>query len=170
MRMMIASIKLFTLIQGLIALLSLVSFSLFINVEVAFMSALLIILGSMYSYARLVNQRLHSGESSVENDLIETIDDPYDLYGDTAAYDENMELKALVKEEKKRIRTQGFKNFKTGSSALVSWYRIVPYVFLILGFMALNNNGLLSVIPYLGGLGIGIVGGYFIGKQFIQKS
>ena len=170
MRMMIASIKRFLLMQVVLLLLLLISLPVFINVEVAFISALLIILGSMYSYARLVTKRLHSGETPLSDDLVEQIDDPYDLYSDEVTYDEQMELKEIIKEEKKRLKTHTFKNVKAGSGALISWYRMVPYLFLILGFMALNNNGLLLLAPYLSGLGLGIVGGYFIGKHFIQKS
>ncbi len=167
---MIASIKLFVCIQAALGLLLLVSFQFFINVEVAFISALLIIMGSMYSYAQLVKRRLNSGETPLSDDLVDTIDDPYDLYSKEIAFDEQMELKEIIKEEKKRIKTHGFKNFKVGSGALISWYRIVPYLFLILGFMALNNKQLLLLLPYLSGLGVGIVSGYFIGKNFIQKS
>ncbi len=167
---MIASIKLFALIQTLLLLLLFVSFQFFINIEVAFISALLIILGSMYSYAKLVNRRLNSGETPLSDDLVETIDDPYDLYSEEVAYDETMALKEIIKEEKKRIKTHTFKNVKTGSSALISWYRIVPYLFLVLGFMALNNKQLLLLVPYLSGLAIGIISGYFIGKGAIQKS
>ncbi len=167
---MTASIKLFTVMQAAIALLLFVSFPFFLNVEIAFLSALSIILGSMYSYAKLVKQRVDSGETPLSDDVVESIDDPYDLYSDPITYDDTKALKEIIKEEKKRIKTQTFKNFKTGSGALVSWYRIVPYLFLILGFIALNNNRLLLLLPYLSGLGLGIVGGYFIGKQFIQKS
>ncbi len=167
---MTASIKLFTVMQAAIALLLFVSFPFFLNVEIAFLSALSIILGSMYSYAKLVKRRVNSGETPLSDDVVESIDDPYDLYSDPIAYDDTKALKEIIKEEKKRIKPQTFKNFKAGSGALVSWYRIVPYLFLVLGFIALNNNRLLLLLPYLSGLGLGIVGGYFIGKQFIQKS
>ncbi len=167
---MIYAIKLLVLIQVPILFLLLVSFQLFINVEVAFISALLIILGSMYSYAQLIRKRLHSAQTPLQDDLVETIDDPYDLYNDSTAYDEDITLKEMIKEEKKRIKTNSFKSFNIGSTALVSWYRLVPYLFLVLGFIALNNNQMLLLVPYLSGLAVGIVGGYFIGKDAIQKS
>ncbi len=167
---MIAAIKIFLIMQAVILLLLIFSFQTYINFEIAFLSSLSIILGSMYSYSNLINKRVHSGETPLSEDLIESIDDPYDLYSQEIVYDEDMELKDIIKEEKKRIKGNTVKNFKVGSGALVSWYRIVPYIFLIIGFIGLNNNQLLSLLPYLSGLGVGIISGYFTGMNFIQKS
>lgn len=170
MRTMNAAIRIFSIIQVLIVLLLLFSFQTFINFEIAFLSALSVILGSMYSYSSLVNSRLGSGERPLSQDVIDILDDPYDLYSEPIEYDESMQLKEVIKEEKKRIKTNPVKNFKVGSGALVSWYRMVPYAFLVIGFIGLNNNQFLALLPYLSGLGIGIVSGYFIGMNFIQKS
>ncbi len=167
---MIAAIRIFLIMQAIILLLLLSSFQAYINFEIAFLSSLSIILGSMYSYSNLINKSVHSGETPLSEDLIESIDDPYDLYSEEIAYDENMKLKEIIKQEKKRIKGNSIKNLKVGSGALVSWYRIVPYIFLIIGFIGLNNNQFLSLLPYLSGLGVGIVGGYFTGMNFIQKS
>jgi hypothetical protein len=167
---MIAAIKILALFQvGILVLLAL-SFKTFINFEIAFLSATAIMLGSMYSYSKLVRNRVGSGETPLSQDAIDTIEDPFDLYSDSEPYDENMELKEVIKAEKKRIKSQPIKNAAIGSGALVSLYRLVPYLFLVVGFIGLNNNQLLALLPYLSGLGVGIVGGYLSGVQFIQKS
>jgi hypothetical protein len=165
-----AAFKIFLIMHLFIAMLMLFSFQVFMNFEIAFLSAISVILGSMYSYSSLVNSRIDSGETPLSQDVIDTLDDPYDLYSEVEAYDEAMPLKEVIKEEKKRIKSNPVKNFKIGSGALFSWYRIVPYAFLVIGFIALNNNQFLSLFPYLSGLGVGIVSGYFIGMTFIQKS
>ncbi len=167
---MIAAIKIFLLLQVAILALLVFSFQTYINFEIAFLSAMTVMLGSMYSYSRLVNNRVGAGDTPLSVDVIDTIEDPFDLYSENEPYDKNMELKDVIKEEKKRIKSQPIKNAAIGSGALVSAYRLVPYLFLVVGFIGLNNNQLLSLFPYLSGLGIGVIGGYFTGINFIQKS
>jgi hypothetical protein len=156
------------------------SFELFINIEIAFFSAFFVLLGSMYSYAKLVRKRVEGYEGGDERDALEKIEDPYDLYeeehgdakeGAEAAVDaESVDLKAVIKEEKKRIKaTGGVKNMKKTAPAMVSLYRIIPYGILVLGFIGLKNNGLLSLWPYLAGLGLGIGGGLLVGKGLFGK-
>lgn len=159
------TISLIALFQMGVILTSLYSYPFFINFEVAFISALLILLGSMYSYAKLVHKRLDSGMYDLnENDDIDKIDDPYDLYSaDVQTPPED--VKTMIKEEKARLKVNTMKNVKTASPALVSMFRLVPYIFLVLGFIGLKNNEFLLLLPYLTGLGFGIIAGFFIGKM-----
>ncbi len=165
------AIKQIAVLQALLLLLWPISFELFINIEIAFFSSFFILLGSMYSYSKLVKKRVESYEGRDENDLVEKIDDPYDLYDDEsepkAEIDpEEVDLKAFIKEEKKRIKASGAaKNMKKTAPAMVSLYRLVPYGFLVLGFIGLKNNQLLELWPYLIGLGLGILAGLLIGKR-----
>lgn len=167
---MSAAIKIFLYFQAAILVLLMFSFKTYINFEIAFLSAAAIMMGSMYSYSRLVNNRINSGETPLSQDAVDTIEDPFDLYSEQEPYDDNMELKDVIKEEKKRIKNQPVKNAVVGSGALVSMYRLVPYLFLVIGFIGLNNNQLLSLFPYLSGLGVGVIGGYFTGISFTQRS
>ncbi len=170
---LIKATKYLALFQLLLLLSLLFSFQLFINAEVAFFSAMFIMLGSMYSYYRLVNKRLENYENMDEADLIDKIDDPYDLYGETAQSSESTEavdIKAVIKEEKQRLKANTTKNTISSAPAMVSLYRLVPYLFLVVGFIGLKNNDLLSLWPYLTGLGFGVIGGFFIGRTVFTLS
>lgn len=162
---LIKAIKSLLLFQLALLGLWLLSFELFINAEVAFFSSLSVMLGSMYSYYRLVNTRLQN-EGAPNEELLEKIDDPYDLYDEAPAPepDAEVDIKALIKEEKKRLRANTGKNVKSAAPAMVSLYRLIPYLLLVLGFIGLKNNGALALWPYLLGLGAGIIAGFFIGK------
>ena len=164
------TISLFVLLQMGILLLALYNRNFFINFEVAFVSAILILLGSMYSYSRLVQKRLDSGMYDIsENDDIEKIDDPYDLYSEDVEETPPEDMKAMIKEEKARLKVHTMKNVKSASPALVSAFRLVPYVILVLGFIALKNKAILELWPYLIGLGFGIISGFFIGKSYFIR-
>lgn len=146
------------------------SFTVFINFQIAFVSSVLILLGSTYSYKRLVERRVASEERPDDIDIMDKIDDPFDLYSEDIRQeelpqDEAVDIKALVKEEKKRIKVQNVKNTAKSAPALLSIFRVLPYIFLILGFIALKNNALLSLMPYLIGLGFGIVAGLYMGRS-----
>jgi len=163
------TIKIAVLSELLVLGIWLYSYEFFINFQIAFISSALILLGSTYSYKRLVDRRVASEERPDDVDLVERIDDPFDLYSeeitmDNASADEEVDIKALVKEEKKRIKVQNVKNTAKSTPALLSLFRLVPYLFLVLGFIALKNNGLLSLIPYLIGLGVGILLGLHMGR------
>ncbi|MDX1295166.1 MAG: hypothetical protein R3302_02795 [Sulfurimonadaceae bacterium] len=173
---MIKAIKQIVVLQALLLALWPISFELFINIEIAFFSSFFILLGSMYSYAKLVSKRVESYEGRDEKDLVEKIDDPYDLYDDeeqpkTEVDPDEVDLKELIKEEKKRIKATGAaKNVKKTAPAMVSLYRLVPYGFLVLGFIGLKNNGLLELWPYLIGIGLGVLAGLFVGKELFKST
>ncbi len=167
------TIKLFIASEIAIFALWLYSYTFFINFQIAFLASALILLGSTYSYKRLVERRVASEERPDDTDLVEKIDDPFDLYSEEisteAVADEDLDLKAIVKEEKKRLKPQNIKNTAKSAPALVSIFRVVPYLFLVLGFIGLKNNGLLSLIPFLVGLAAGIVVGLYMGRSLFIK-
>lgn len=167
---MIRAIRLLLLLQLALFGVWIASFELFINAEVAFFSSLTVMLGSMFSYYRLVHSRLKD-EGGSNDEMLEKIDDPYDLYDEeppVQADGDAVDIKALIKEEKKRLRADTGKNVKTAAPAMVSLYRLIPYLLLVAGFIGLKNNGLLLIWPYLLGLGGGIIAGYFVGKQIFS--
>ena len=171
------TIKLFVISEVAIFALWLYSYLFFINFQIAFLSSVLILLGSTYSYKRLVDRRVASEDRPDDTDLIDKLDDPYDLYSEEitseAMQAEEVDLKTVVKEEKQRLKEnkQTLKNTAKSTPALVSIFRVVPYLFLVLGFIGLNNNGLLSLVPFLVGLGAGIIVGLFMGRGlFIKES
>jgi len=176
MRMRVKNtIKLFLVSEALIFALWTYSYTFFINFQVAFLASVLILLGSTYSYKRLVERRVASDDRPDDTDTIDKIDDPFDLYSETVTAEtvaEDVDLKAVVKEEKKRLKAQKqtLKNTAKSTPALISIYRVVPYLFLVLGFIGLKNNDLLSLLPFLIGLGAGIIAGLLMGRSLFIKA
>ncbi|MCW8955223.1 MAG: hypothetical protein OQK48_09820 [Sulfurimonas sp.] len=103
-----------------------------------------------------------------QRDVLDEIEDPHELYDDEPINNtpvEELDLKAIVKQEKKKIKILNIKDMKKGGKASVSLYRLAPYLFLILGFIALKNNELLNIGIYLPSLLVGIVIGYSSSKS-----
>ncbi len=167
--MVLQNIKLFLVVQLLVLATYLVSFEVFINVQIAFLSSFFIILGSTYTYKKMIHTKLQNEDITDDGkrDLLDTIEDPYELYEDIPVNNapvEELDLKAIVKEEKKKIKTLSLKNMKHGAKGSFSLFRLVPYLFLVLGFIALNNNELLNIAIYLPSLLLGIVVGSLSSK------
>ena len=57
---------------------------------------------------------------------------------------------------------------KKGSKAGFSLFRLIPYLFLVLGFIALKNNQLLEISVYLPSLLVGIIVASLIGKELFE--
>lgn len=154
----------------LILSLNIISFDFFINLQIAFLSSFFIIIGSAYAYKKMVKSEISSQSIDDSKDPYDTLEDPYDLYDDTpineASADE-LDLKSIIKEEKKRIKTFDIKEIKKGSRAGFSLFRLIPYLFLILGFIALRNNELLDLSLYLPSLLLGIIVGYIVSKDLL---
>jgi len=169
------TIRLFVVSEVAIFALWLYSYAFFINFQIAFLASVLILLGSTYSYKRLVDSRVASEDRPDDTDLVDKLDDPFDLYSEEISSEpmaaEELDLKTVVQEEKKRLKEnkQTVKNTAKSAPALVSIFRVVPYLFLVLGFIGLNNNGLLSLVPFLVGLGFGVVVGLLMGKSLFIK-
>lgn len=130
-----------------------------LNTQVAFISAMLITLGSFWGYKKNIQNRLKGVEASNnaldEQDAIDKIDDPFDLYSEINEEKEQYtasEIKEIITQEKKKIKQHSIKNAIFSASGFASVYRILGYMVLIFGFFALNNNGLLHVFSYVAGL------------------
>jgi hypothetical protein len=162
------SIKILLVLEGLILLASLVSFSFFINLQIAFLSSFFIMIGSMYGYKKMVQNKIDAGEYEEKRDFLDTIEDPHELYDETPLNDapaEELDLKAIVREEKKKIKTFSLQSMKHGTKGSFSLFRVAGYIFLFLGFVALKNNDLLDLAIYMPSLLGGIVAAYFVGKN-----
>lgn len=140
----------------------------FINAQVAFLSSLFIIIGASFAYKKMIDKKVNSKEYEAERDLLESIEDPHELYSEekiNEAPAEELDLKTIVKEEKAKIKTLSVKNMKYGAKASASLFRVVPYILLVLGFIALENNNLLDLTAYLPSLLLGIVTGVLVFKE-----
>jgi len=165
------TIKALIFVQLLILSLWIYSFEFFINFEIAWLSAFLIMLGSMYSYHALVKRRVEDYEADMDLDVIDKIDDPYDLYSEETPDDkeDDRDIKEVIKEEKARLKANKVNGVKTGAPATFSLYRLLPYFILVVGFIGLKNSALLMLLPYLVGLGLGIISAVLLGKYFINR-
>jgi hypothetical protein len=168
--MRMRSIKTLIITQLAIFSIWLYSFEFFINIEIAWISSFLIMLGSMYSYSNLVSKRIKDYEAKMDADVIDKIDDPYDLYSeDNSKEDEERDIREVVKEEKARLKANKISGIKEGAPATVSIFRLLPYLFLGIGFIGLKNNQLLMLTPYLAGITFGIVSAFLARKLFIRS-
>ncbi len=131
------------------------------NTQIGFVSASLVMLASMKSYQRMVNARVEHNIITADDskDVIDRLEDPYDLYSEETEVDTEKDLSQTVKEEKRRLkenkRTLG-QTLKDTKAAL-SLYRLGAYVVLILGFLYLNRHGLLQIPSYIVSLGLPMV-------------
>lgn len=136
---------------------------------VAMLSSMLIVTGSLYSYRNMIQSRVENSEIDDFKDVIDEMDDPYDLYEEERE-SEITDIKQMIKEEKARQKSNIIENTTKNASAMVSLYRLLPYAFLILGFIGLENSHSLEILPYLVGLAVGMPMGYLIAKKlFISQ-
>jgi len=141
-----------------------------LNFELAFFASMFIIFGSFSGYKRMIQRRIDSGEG-LDETLLEKIEDPYELFEDESLKtDEQTDLKEVIKEEKKRLKQnkETFKKTVKSTTGILSPWRFIPYVFLVLSFIALNNNHILDIFAFLMGLGLGILSAVIIGKSWIK--
>jgi len=150
------------------------NFSWFLNTQVAFFSASLIILGSFVGYSNLVKKSL----STETKDILKEYEDKYNLYDefDNKWYVDSfkdlnkgliwsikkpqnfyvkrkIELITAEMPQKQKIKKLPwykafFMSFKGGFNLV----RILGYVVLVAGFLWLQNRDLFEFIPYFFGL------------------
>ena len=163
------NISIFGVVEVVILATYFYSSSVFANVQVAFLSSFFVIVGSSFAYKKMVQTQLKSDNIDKKRDLLDTIEDPHELYDDDKVNEEvsadELDLKEIVKQEKAKIKTFSLKSIKHGAKGSVSLFRLVPYLFLALGFIALKNNELLNLAFYLPSLLIGIILGSVISKR-----
>jgi len=173
MRIMVKrAISIFAIAELFIFATYLFSSHLFANVEVAFLSAFLIIVGASYAYKRMVIAKVESGEYVEDRELLDKIEDPHELYDGKEINDappEELNLREIVKEEKAKVKPLNIKNMKHGIRGSISLFRLLPYLFLILGFIALKNNAVLDLWFYLPSLFIGVVVGSLVSKELFAS-
>ena len=156
------TISLVLFVEVILVFVYLYSFSLFINIQIAFLSAFFVILGSAYSYKKMVEQNIQANNIMHQRDPLDEIEDRFELYDETPINDasaEELDLKEIVKEERGKIKTFDTKSMKYGIKGGMALARLLPYLFLVMGFIGLKNNGYLDLVAYLPALFLGIVVG-----------
>ena len=167
MRMTSISLKLFKtllIVDILVIAASLIFFDIKVlwNTQIGFISASLVLIGSMISYRRMVNTSVENNVVMMDDtkDVIDKLEDPYDLYSeelvDEVVEEEEKDLVETVKEERKRLKENKRTLSQTikDSKAAFSFYRLGSYAVLVLGFLYLNRQGLLDIPSYIVALSI----------------
>ncbi len=128
------------------------------NTQVAYITSTLVMVASIVSYRRMVNARVEHKIITVDDskDVIDKLEDPYDLYSEDVVEEEEKDFAQTIKEEKKKLKENRRSVYQTikDTKAALSVYRLGAYAVLILGFLYLNRQGLLYIPSYILALGI----------------
>jgi hypothetical protein len=121
------------------------------NTQIGFISASLVMLASMKSYQRMVDARVEHKVITYDDskDVIDQLEDPYDLYSEDAVVEEAQDLENADKEDKKPKDGRPLIQILKDTGAALSAYRLGAYVVLILGFLYLNRHELLHIPSYI---------------------
>ena len=153
-------LKVLIVIDIIIVVISIIFFDIIVlyNTQFGFISATLVKIASMISYRRMVNTRVEHNVITMDDsrDVIDKLEDPYDLYSEEVAEAEEKDLVETVKEERKRLKENKRTLSQTmkDSKAAFSFYRLGAYAVLVLGFLYLNRQGLLHIPSYILALSI----------------
>ncbi|MEA2017634.1 MAG: hypothetical protein U9N59_04230 [Campylobacterota bacterium] len=142
-----------------------------LNTQIALISSLLVTIGSYIGYKKNIQSRAKEHVNDDDNyDEVDKMDDSYDLYSPEVEQVEILEpTKEEVQEAMKPIKQNHFANFKCAFSGMASFYRLIGYIFLIIGFFYLNNNGYLHIYSYIIGFVIVPVSALLAGV-YLRKS
>ena len=121
--------------------------------EIGFISASMVMFGSINSYRSMVERRLALEMVPDEGrDILSKIEDPYELFDEEdEVTSDKKTLQEVVKEERQRLKKNRRTFWEATKDAKTSFSisRLVGYLFLVMGFFYLNNNHLLSIGIYL---------------------
>lgn len=170
--------KVFLLVDLLVVFICLLfwEISWLINTQFAFVSSVLVTLGSYLGYKKNIHSRIQEHQNDDDNyDELDKMDDKYDLYSPEVEKIEVEEAsKEEIKEAMKPIKQNYFANFKSGISGMASLYRFGGYLFLVVGFFYLNNNNQLHIISYILGFLIvpisSLVLSFLMKKEYLNDS
>ncbi|MCW8821287.1 MAG: hypothetical protein OQK45_03590 [Sulfurovum sp.] len=128
------------------------------NTQIGYITSTFVMVASILSYRRMVNARVEHNIITMDDskDVIDKLEDPYDLYSEDAADEEEKDFVETVKEEKKKLKENRRSVYQTikDTKAALSLYRLGAYAVLILGFLYLNRQGLLHIPSYIISLGL----------------
>lgn len=147
-------------VDVLLLIISLILFDINVvyNTQIGYITSTLVMVASIVSYRRMVNARVKHNIVTMDDskDVIDKLEDPYDLYSEDDIDDEEKDFAQTVKEEKKKLKENRRTVFQTikDTKAALSIYRLGAYAVLILGFLYLNRHGILHIPSYIISLGI----------------
>ncbi|MRI83493.1 MAG: hypothetical protein C6I00_03655 [Nitratiruptor sp.] len=120
-----------------------------LNSQIAFISSLLVVLGSYWGYAGLVKRGRFPFNG--DRDYIQRLEDPYDVEGEN----HSKSAKEIFEEERRRIKRSGnLKVLLTTYQGFFSPLRLLGYLFLVVALLALVRRGIFDPFGFLLGLGV----------------
>ncbi|MDQ1325581.1 MAG: hypothetical protein QG564_705 [Campylobacterota bacterium] len=123
------------------------------STQIGFISSALVVIASFLSYQRMVAARIEKEIIMIDDskDVVDRVEDPYDLYGEEAAAQEEQSLNKTIKEEKAKLKENRRSLFEVlkDTKAALSVYRLGAYFLLVLGFLYLQRHELLHIPAYL---------------------
>lgn len=132
-----------------------------LNSQVAALSAALVAAGSFMGYRHAVKEQVENLEGGVadEQDLLDKIDDTYELFEEEEEINEaelsSEEIKTIFNDEKAKVKQKSsVKNVVRSYKGIFSPFRLFAYGFLVFGFFWLEGNANLLIFPYLLGLSL----------------
>lgn len=147
-------------VDVLLLLISIIFFDIKVlySTQIGYITSTLVMVASIVSYRRMVNARVEHNIITMDDskDVIDKLEDPYDLYSEDAVEEEEKDFVETVKEEKKKLKENRRTLYQTlkDTKAALSIYRLGAYALLILGFLYLNRQSLLHIPGYIIALGI----------------
>jgi hypothetical protein len=121
--------------------------------QIGYWSSTLILFASMSSYRRMVERRADEGLVTYDDskDVIDTLEDPYDLYSEPKEEASEENMAEAIKEEKRRLKAQKrtFKETLRDTKTALALKRLGAYGVLIVGFFYLNDNHLFEIVSYI---------------------
>jgi len=132
-----------------------------INTQVAFICSMLIVFASFLSYKGMIEKRLESGDLGDDRDLLDQIDDKYELFDDEKEIAQDLsaeEFKELYKEERAKLggAKRSFFNLVKSWSGALSIFRLLSYGILFVAILFLIRKELFEPIAFLVGIGFSI--------------
>ncbi len=147
-------IKALVIVDAIIIAISIIFFDINIlwNTQIGFISASLVMLASMKSYQRMVDARVEHNVITLDDskDVIDQLEDPYDLYGEDVSKEEDKDLAKLAEEEHIKPKDgRSLAQILRDTGAALSVYRLGAYVVLILGFLYLTRHQYFHIPSYI---------------------
>ncbi|MEA2027681.1 MAG: hypothetical protein U9N49_01720 [Campylobacterota bacterium] len=132
------------------------------SVLMGYVTSAFVLLASMRSYQKLVEKGVENETHFDDRDVIDKVEDPYLLFDDEDEPKEEKkeeDLVEVVKEERALLKGKGrsFVEVLKDSKASFAPYRLLSYAIMVVGFVFLQRNDLLTIIPYLIALTLPIV-------------
>jgi len=119
-----------------------------ISFFVAMVSSILILFASKISYRNYVNRESKNFSESDDRDILDKISDPYDLYSDDEVLEEAPKKHSIIENKKEILKAVPI---------YFSIFRIFSYIFLVIGFIYLQDNNFMEIGYYLLGITVGII-------------